>query len=480
MAEQFDLVLRGGDVVTPEGVERREIGIRDGKIAALGEALEASRYLDTSGRVVVPGGIESHCHIEQESSLGGVMTADDFAVATRSAAFGGNTTVIPFAIQRRGKSLVDAVENYGALAAAKAHIDYTFHLAVTDPTETLLQRELPDLIRTGYRSVKMYTAYDLMIVSDREMLDVMQIARDAGALVIVHAENWGMIQSATSKLIRDGNTDPRFHPASHPVASEVEAIQRVARLAEFAEVPVLILHISSGEGMDEVRVARRRGAPVYAETCTQYLYLTAEDMDVPGPEAAKLCCSPPLRDVAAQEALWGSIAGGTVDVVSSDHCPYRYDETGKLSRGARPAFTEVPNGLPGLEARLPLLFDGVSSGRITVEDFAMLSSTNAARLYGLYPQKGVVQVGSDADLAVWDPERQVRLGVDVLHDDAGYTPFEGRQVTGWPVTVLCRGRVVVDDGRFDAEPGSGRLLLVGPPELPPPGAWRRDPSEVAG
>jgi dihydropyrimidinase len=479
MAERFDLVLRGGEVVTPDGVVRQEIGIREMKIAAIGEGLEAREYLDTSGRVVVPGGIESHCHIEQESSLGGVMTADDFRVATKAAAFGGNTTVIPFAIQRRGKSLADAVERYRALAEVKAHIDYTFHLAVTDPTDSLLRCELPDLIRSGYRSVKLYMAYDAMIVDDRQMLEVMDVARGAGALVIVHAENWGMIQWETAKLVGAGKTDPRFHPASHPVTSEVEAIQRVAALAKLAGVPVLVLHISSGEGIEAVLAAQRGGAPIYAETCTQYLYLTAAEMETPGPEAAKLCCSPPLRDVAAQEALWRSLADGTVDVVSSDHCPYRYDETGKLSRSAEPAFTEVPNGLPGLEVRLPLLFDGVSAGRITLEDFVNLSSTNAARLYGLYPRKGAIQVGADADLCVWDPERRVRIGNEMLHEDAGYTPFEGREVIGWPVAVVSRGRVVVRDGQFDAEPGSGRLLLVGPPELPQPGLGAAPAAGVA-
>ena len=470
--EIFELVVRDSNVVTPLGVETCDVAIRDGKIAELGHRLRAERYVDAGGHLVLPGGIDSHCHIEQESSLGGVMTADDFASATRSAAFGGNTTVIPFAIQRRGNSLKDAVDTYAELAHAKSYIDYTFHLAVTDPTPELVDHELPALIRAGYRSVKLYMAYELMRVSDLQILTIMEVAREAGALVIVHAENWGMIQWATARLVRDGLTEPRFHPASHPAAAEVEAIQRVTQLAAFVDVPVLVLHISTGAAIDELRDARRRGTKVYAETCPQYLYLTAADMDIPQPEAAKFCCSPPLRDVASQESLWDRLGDGTIDIVSSDHCPYRFDETGKLANGPRPTFMQVPNGLPGLEPRLPLLFNGVSSSRISLMDFVALSSTNAAHLYGLYPRKGVIREGSDADLAVWDPNRRVRLSADLMHDEAGYTPYEGQEVTGWPVTVISRGRVILENGTFQAEPGSGTLLLPPAPDFPAPGRWQ--------
>ncbi len=457
----LELVVRGGQVVTPAGVVACDVGISKGRIARLGHGLRGERELDASERIVFPGGIDSHCHIEQESSLGGVMTADDFASATRSAAHGGNTTVIPFACQRRGDSLARVVEAYDALARGKAHIDYTFHLLVTDPTERVLTEELPGLISTGYRSVKLYMAYERMRVTDLQMLRVMEVAREAGALVIVHAENWDMIQWATANLFRDGRTEPRFHPDSHPSAAEVDAVARVSRLAELVGVAVLVLHVSTPGAIEELRRARLRGARVYAETCPQYLYLTAGDMSAPGPEAAKLCCSPPLRDAAAQEALWQAIGDGFFDLVSSDHCPYRFDETGKLVNAANPTFRQVPNGLPGLETRLPLLFSGgVATGRISLEAFAALTATNAARLYGLHPRKGVIAEGSDADLAIWDPNRRVRLGAEILHDNAGYTPYEGVEVTGWPVTVISRGRVLVEHGAFSAVRGGGQLLLA--------------------
>jgi dihydropyrimidinase len=459
--DKLELVVRDGAVVTETGVERCDVGISGGQIVRLGDALCGLREIDASNLIVLPGGIDSHCHIEQESSLGGVMTADDFASATRSAAYGGNTTVIPFACQCHGDSMVEVVETYGALAEVKAHIDYTFHLMVTDPTEQVVSQELPQLITTGYRSIKLYMAYERMRVNDLQMLTVMEVAREAGALVIVHAENWDMIQWATAKLCAEGQTDPRFHPKSHPAAAEVDAVGRVVVMSDLVDAPVLVLHVSTPGAVERLRQAKARGTKVYAETCPQYLYLTAADMDVPGPEAAKLCCSPPLRDAATQEALWEAIGEGLFDLVSSDHCPYRFDRTGKLVNAAEPTFKQVPNGLPGLEARLPLLFSGgVAEGRISIEDFASLSATNAARLYGIYPRKGVIAEGSDADLALWDPDRRVRLGAAMLHDNAGYTPYEGIEVTGWPVSVISRGRVIVEQGRFSAERGSGQLLLA--------------------
>ncbi len=458
---ELDLVIRDGEVVLPEGPRRCDVGVRDGLIATIGQGLGADHEIDASGRLILPGGIDSHCHIEQESSLGGVMTADDFASATRSAAFGGNTAVIPFACQRKGDSLTEVVEGYRALAEAKAHIDFTFHLMVTDPTEALLRRELPDLIDQGYRSVKLYMAYELMRVSDLQMLQVMEVARDHDALVVVHAENWDVIQWATARLVAEGHTEPRFHPSSHPPEAELDAVQRLTCLTSLVDVPVLVLHMSTPGAVEELRRARARGARMYAETCPQYLYLTARNMEISGPEAAKFCCSPPLRDSATQEALWRGIGDRLFDVVSSDHCPYSYDERGKLVNSANPTFKQVPNGLPGLEARLPLLFSGgVSSGRISLQRFAELSATNAARLYGLYPRKGVIAEGSDADLAIWDPGQQVRLEASRMHDAAGYTPYEGIEVTGWPTTVISRGRVIVDGDSFDAEPGRGELLLA--------------------
>ena len=459
MADGIELVVAGGSVVTEGEVVNSDIGIRGGRIVAIEPDLEGAHTLDASGRIVVPGGIEAHCHIEQESSLGGVMTADDFLSATRSAAFGGNTTVIPFACQRRGQSVSAVVDDYLARARAKSVLDFTFHLMVTDPTPVALEDELPDLLSSGYRSVKVYMAYEQMRVDDLGILKVLEVARDHDALVMVHAENWDMIRWATERLRLAGDTEARHHPRSHPPLAEVEAINRVIRLNELVGARMLILHVSTPQGLERIGRAEAAGERVNAETCPQYLFVTADDVDRPGPEAAMFCCSPPLRDSETQTVLWRGVEDGSVALVSSDHCPYRMDATGKLFRNPNPAFYEVPNGLPGIEVRLPLLFSGaVSTGRIDLLRFAALSATNAAKLNRIYPRKGVIAVGADADLAIWDPDRHVVLTASVLHDEAGYTPYEGIEVEGWPVSVIGRGEVLVDEGELHAEPGRGLLL----------------------
>lgn len=455
----LDLVLKGGRVVTPDGVVRCDVGVADGTIAALDEGLAGAREIDAGGLLVLPGGIDSHCHMEQESSFGGLMTADDFTSGTRAAAFGGTTTVIPFACQRRGASLARAVDDYAERAARGAHVDYAFHLMVTDPTPQVLGAELPALLAAGHRSIKLFMAYERLRVGDRQMLDVMDVARAADALVIVHAENGDVIDWSTAALVADGRTEPRHHPLSHPAVAEVEAVHRLARLAGQAGVPVVVLHVSAADTLDEIRAARARGTALHAETCPHYLCFTAADMDLPGPEAAKWCCSPPLRDDRSRDALWAALAEGLFDVVSSDHAPYRFDATGKLVRGPEPTFAEVPNGLPGIELRLPVLFsEGVVTGRLSLEQFARLAATRAAELYGLAGRKGSIAVGADADLAIWDPQLTRRVRAEQLHDACGYTPYEGREVTGWPTTVIRRGEVVVQDGALRSRPGSGRLL----------------------
>ncbi len=461
----FDLVLRGGTLVTASDTMTCDIGVVGERIAALGRGLGAGkREIDTAGAYVLPGGVDSHCHIEQRSS-GGVMTADDFYSATVSAAFGGTTTVIPFAAQHRGQSLRQVVQDYHACAGPKAVIDYAFHLIVSDPSESVLGQELPALIRDGYSSFKVYMTYERLKLDDRQLLDVLSVARREGALVMVHAENHDVIAWMTERLLQGGHGLPQHHALSHPRAAEGEATHRAIRLAEFLDVPMLVVHVSAAEAMDAIRKAQTRGLKIYGETCPQYLFLTAADLDRDGLEGAKFCCSPPPRDTADQEAMWRGLNNGTFQVFSSDHAPYRFDESGKLPRGEKTTFKEMANGVPGLELRLPLLFsEGVRGGRLSLNEFVALASTNAAKLYGLYPRKGSLAVGADADLAIWDPEKTVEVSYDLLHDRAGYTPYEGRRITGWPVTVINRGRVVVEDGALKAERGSGAFLPCDPPE----------------
>ena len=456
----FDRVIRGGTVCTAADRVRCDVGIRAGKVVALGEALEpGAEELDATGRLVLPGGIDSHCHIDQPSSMGAI-TADDFRSGSISAACGGTTTIIPFAAQHRGQSLRAVVEDYHRRADGKALIDYAFHLIVSDPSEVVLKEELPALIRDGYTSFKVYLTYDRLKLSDAQMLEVLAVARREGALVMVHAENHDVIAWLSERLLAAGHEAPRYHAVAHASAAEREATHRAIALAEVVDVPILIVHVSGAEAVEQLRWAHARNLRVYAETCPQYLYLSAEDLERPGFEGAKFMCSPPPRGRENQEAIWQALEGGVFQVVSSDHAPYRYDDAqGKKMHGERAPFKLIANGVPGLAARLPLLFSGgVSAGRIDVNRFVALSATNAAKLYGLYPQKGTIAVGSDADIAIWDPEREVTLTLELMHDAMDYTPYEGITVRGWPVTTLSRGEVVAADFQPRGAPGRGRFL----------------------
>ena len=459
MAE-YDLIVRNGTVVTATDAVACDVGIRGERIAALGASLprDAAREIDAAGLLVLPGGVDAHCHIEQKSAFG-MMCADDFYTGTVSAAFGGTTTVLSFAAQHRGMSLRPVVEDYSARAREKAVIDYGFHLIISDPTEQVLGQELPAMIRAGITSLKVYTTYDALKIDDYQFLGVLSVARREGALVMVHAENHDAIRWISEQLLARGHRAPKYHAVSHSRIGEGEATHRVIQLASLADVPILIVHVSTVEATDEIRAAQTKGLKIYGETCPQYLFLTAQDLDKPGAEGAKFCCSPPPRDATAQEAIWRGLANGTFQVFSSDHAPYRFDATGKLMKGPNPSFKEVANGVPGIELRLPLLFsEGVGKGRLDIHEFVALTATTPAKIYGLAPRKGTIAVGADADLAIWDPAKEVAIAAERLHDNVGYTPYEGRRIRGWPVTVLSRGRVVVEDGKLNAGRGSGKFL----------------------
>jgi len=455
----FDLVIRNGTVATAADVFSADIGVSGGRIAALGASLGKGREeIDARGKLVLPGGIDSHVHIAQVSSIG-IPTADDFLSGSRSAAAGGTTTLIPFAAQHRGQSLRKVVEDYHAQAEGKAIVDYAFHLIISDPTPEVLGQELPALIRDGYTSFKIYLTYDMLKLSDRETLEVLSLARREGAMVMIHAENHDVITFLTERLLAASHVAPKFHATAHAALAEREATHRAISLAELIDVPVLIVHVSGREAIDQIAWARNRGLKIYAETCPQYLFLTEDDLDQPGVEGARCMCSPPPRDKANQEFVWRGLETGVFDVFSSDHAPYRMDATGKLHAGPSPSFKKIGNGVPGIEVRLPLLFsEGVRAGRMDLTRFVALTSTTAAKLYGLYPRKGTLAVGSDADIAIWDPELPVTIRQENMHDAMDYTPYEGRKVTGWPVTTISRGEVVWRDGAVTGAAGRGRFL----------------------
>ncbi len=462
MVSGFDLVIRGGRIATAADVFSCDIGIAGGKIVALAQNLsKGASEIDAKGRLVLPGGIDSHVHLDQYQGEGIVM-ADGFETGSRSAAAGGNTCIVPYALQRRGQSLREAVADYHGKADGNSLVDYGFHLIISDPTPTVLGQELPALIADGYTSVKIFMTYDDLVLRDREILEVLSIAREYGAMVMIHAEGYDQIKFLTDKLEQAGKTAPYYHTESRPQLVEREATHRAIAHAELIGVPVMIVHVSGEEAMEQIEWARMRGIKVYAETCPQYIVLTAEhlaglNMDHSG---AKYVCSPPPRDTASQEAIWRGIVNGTFQTFSSDHCPFRYEDTlGKSGSRARTSFRWVPNGIPGVAARMPILFsEGVSKGRISLQRFVELTSTNHAKLFGMYPSKGTIAVGSDADITLWDPERNVILTQSLMHHGSDYTPYEGLGVVGWPITTILRGQVIFDDGRPVATKGYGQFI----------------------
>jgi dihydropyrimidinase len=467
----YDLVIRGGTVATASDVFEADVAVSGERIAALGTRLgPGRREIDARGRFVLPGGIDSHCHIEQLSA-NGLMNADTWESATTAALFGGTTTVISFAAQHVGMELPQVLEDYSGLARKGALADYCFHMIVADATERLVKDDLPAAIKAGHASVKLFLTYDRLRVQDEQALDVLLTARENRALVCVHAENHGMIAWMGKRLLERGYRAPKYHAVSHPRLAETEAFERLIRLAALVDQPIMIFHVSTAKGASIIRRARGEGLKVYGETCPQYLFMTAADLDRPGLEGAKWMCSPPPRFAADQEALWRALDLGDLQTISSDHAPYRYDASGKLSGGSDAHFKQIANGQPGLQTRLPVLFDAmVAKGRLGLQRFVALTATEPAKIYNLHPRKGSVAVGADADLAIWNPKADVTLSDAMMRDRTGYTPFAGTTVAGWPETVVRRGEMVVEDGKLHASPGSGRFLpRTGGPAAEPAG-----------
>lgn len=459
----YDIIIRGGRISTAADTFTCDIGIRGERVVALGHDLgRATEVIDAHGKWVLPGGIDSHVHISQPSGDGIVM-ADDFESATRSAAFGGNTTVLPFCLQEKGQPLREAVKAYHAKADGECYVDVSFHLIISDPTEQVVGQELPALVRDGYTSFKLFMTYEGLALSDLDILRVMAVARETRALVMVHAENDDIIRYLTADCEQAGRTAPKHHATSRPVIAEREATYRAIALAELSGVPLMVVHVSNRGAMEEIQRAQQRGLKILGETCPQYLTLTADDLDGLSMEGAKFVCSPPPRDEESQAACWEGLQQGIFSVFSSDHCPFRYDDPqGKLVPKGRSSFRWVPNGIPGVGARLPILFsEGVIKGRIDINRFVALTSTNHAKTYGLYPRKGTIAIGADADIAIWDPEIKQTLTHDLLKDGSDYTPYEGLEITGWPVTTMVRGKVIVRDGQLVGSKGHGTHLVRG-------------------
>ena len=467
---EFDTVIRHGTVVTATDTYEADLGISEGKIQAIASKLPAGRKtIDAKGMLVLPGGVDGHCHLDQPTGDGSVC-ADDFYTGTVAAAFGGTTTVIPFACQFRGMAMQTAVDDYHRRAQGKAVIDYAFHLIGSDPTEALLKVDLPRLISEGYTSFKIYMTYDDMKLNDKQIVQLLSLARKHGALAMIHAENADLIAWLTDTLLEQGQTEPRYHASARPMLVEREATHRAISIAELADVPILIVHVSGREAVEQIHWAQGRGMRIYAETCPQYIVLTEDDLARPGFEGAKCICSPPPRNRENQSAIWDGLHSGLFHIFSSDHAPFRYQSsTGKMLKGENTPFNWVPNGVPGIETRLPILFsEGVKKGRISLNRFVELVATNPAKMYGLHPRKGTLAVGSDADVVVFDPDARRVIRSEKLHHNVDYTPYEGMVVDGWPVTVLSRGDLVIENRKLVAAPGRGEFLPCSRPAMARP------------
>jgi len=463
---KYDLAVRGGQVATGLGTVHCDIGIRGGRIAALAEHIEeAAATLDAGGLLVLPGGVDSHCHIE-EPQPDGTVIEESFVTASISAFAGGTTSVVCFVPQWKGHGVWDRYQDYRRRAAG-GMLDHAFHQIISDPTDTVLEDEVPRMVAEGVRSLKVFLTYEPLHLTDAQYLRVLATARRLGCLVTVHCENYAAINWRTEALLAAGLTAPKYHAWSRPPVVEREATHRAIALAELLDQPIQVFHVSCAEAAEEIARAQARGLKVWGETCPQYLVLTAADMDRPGFEGAKFMCSPSPRTPEEQGRVWEMIRRGTLDVVSSDHSGFSFaGPLGKRRNGAEAPFRDVPNGIPGVAARLPILFsEGVSKGRITLDEFVRLTATNPARLMGLAPRKGAIMVGADADLVLWDPKRKVRLTNALMQHAIDYTPYEGMEVTGWPVATLRRGAVVMRDGVVQAEPGTGLFLPRAPYDL---------------
>jgi dihydropyrimidinase len=453
----FDTIIRNGSIVTATDTYAADIGIVNGKISALGTDLptqNAGKILDASGKLVLPGGIDVHTHLDMP--FGGTTSADDFETGTRAAAFGGTTTLIDFAIQYKGQPLRQAFDTWMGKAASKAVCDYAFHCIVTDVSGGQLA-EMNDLVREGVTSFKLFMAYPgVFMLDDASIFKALQTTSKNGGLVCMHAENGSAIDVIVQQALAEGKKAPKYHALTRPTTAEAEATARAIALAEMAGAPIYIVHLSCNDALEKVREARDRGLPVHAETCPQYLYLSIENFDVPGFEGAKYVFTPPLREKWHQEKLWNGLKRDHLQVVSTDHCPFCFKEQKELGRDD---FTKIPNGGPGVEHRMSLIYSGgVAGGRFSVCRFVELVSTTPAKLFGLYPRKGTIAVGSDADLVIFDPRRKHTISAKTHHMRVDYSMFEGIQVTGMPDVVLSRGQIVVEGDKFLGRPGQGEFL----------------------
>jgi dihydropyrimidinase len=449
-------IIKNGTVVTATDQYSGDVLVEDEKISLIGTKLDihADKVIDAAGKYVLPGGIDVHTHLDMP--FGGTTSADDFETGTRAAAFGGTTSVVDFAIQYRGQTLHHAWETWMKKAEGKAVVDYGFHMIMTDLTDQT-EAEMDALVRQGITSFKLFMAYPgVFMLDDGSIFKALLRTGKNGGTICMHAENGGVIDVLVQRALAEGKTAPKYHALTRPARAEAEATYRAIALAEIADVPIYIVHLSAAEALEIVTEARDRGLPAFAETCPQYLFLSYDNYEEPGFDGAKYVMSPPLREKSKQDQLWRGLKFNDLQCISTDHCPFCMKEQKELGRND---FSKIPNGAPGIETRMSLVFDGgVRAGRISLNRFVELTSTSPAKIFGLFPRKGTIAPGSDADIVVFDPNRTVTMSAKTLHMKVDYNPYEGRKVTGATDTVLSRGRLVIEDGKFVGRPGAGSFV----------------------
>src|SRR6202522_1495384 len=453
----FDTIIVNGRVATATDTYTSDVAISDGKISAVGQSLpreNAGKIIDAAGKYVFPGGIDVHTHLDMP--FGGTTSADDFETGTRAAAFGGTTTLIDFAIQYKGQTLRTAFDTWMQKASGKAVCDYAFHCIITDLTGAQLD-DMSALVHEGVTSFKLFMAYPgVFMLDDASIFKVLRATSNNGGLVCMHAENGGAIDVIVQQALAEGKKAPKDHALTRPTTAEAEAVSRAIALAEMAGAPVYIVHLSCNDALEKVREARDRGLPAYAETCPQYLYLSLDNMNGPGFDAAKYVFTPPLREKWHQEKLWQGLARDYLQVVSTDHCPFCMKEQKELGIDD---FTKIPNGGPGIEHRLSLIYSGgVHGGKFSANRFVQLVSTAPAKLFGLYPRKGTIAAGSDADLVIFDANGEQTISVATHHMKVDYSMFEGTRVKGVTKMVLSRGNIIIENGKFVGRAGAGQFL----------------------
>src|SRR5687768_1629492 len=453
------VLIKNGNVVTATDNYFADVLIENEKVSVIGAKLEmeADKTIDASGKLVIPGGIDPHTHMELP--FGGTFASDDFRSGTIAAAHGGTTTIIDFAVQYHGESLVQAVDNWHKKAEGKTAIDYGFHLITTDlPDERV--PEMKTLIGEGITSFKLFMAYPGVFLSDDATIyRAMKAAGKDGGLICMHAENGIVINEIIKHALAEGKTAPRYHALTRPTKAEAEGVHRAIAIAEMADAPVYIVHLSCADALEEVREARDEGLAAYAETCPQYLFLDYSLYECEGFEGAKWVMTPPLREKWNQEKLWQGLAGNDLQVISTDHCPFCFKEQKEMGRDD---FTKIPNGGPGVEHRMSLIYNGgVAQGRISLNRFVEITSTAAAKIFGLFPRKGTIAVGSDADIVIFDPNEEMTISAKTHHMNVDYSCYEGMKVRGVTKTVLSRGDVVIEEGKYVSKPGRGEFLKRG-------------------